>query len=318
MLKTLSIVIPVYFNAESLDELFDQLILVEAELLRREILLELIFVDDGSLDDSFNHLINIKRKRPETKLIKLTRNFGAVHAFKCGLKYVTGDCFMVFAADLQNPTSMIIPLVEKWKFGSKFTICVRSGRDDPIFTKIYAKVFYKLLRVIAIKNYPSNGYDIALMDRKFLPYLLESSKNAYTHILIYWLGFKPDVIYYHRPKRIYGKSKWTLSKKIKVFIDVMLGFSVVPIRVISIIGFIVSALSFIYGCYITIYVFFNGATVPGFATIVTILTFLLGLIILMLGVIGEYLWRIFDESNLRPEYVEDEVLLKPLSADNYD
>jgi dolichol-phosphate mannosyltransferase len=305
--KTVSIVIPVYFNAESLPVLFDELQEVEQQLFQNNVALELIFVDDGSGDTSFNELLRIKKARPSTKVVKLTRNFGAVHAFKCGLGYVTGDCFMVFAADLQNPPKLIPQMIEKWCNGSKFTICVRTSRDDPLISKMYSSFFYRLLKVIGIKDYPDGGYDMALMDRTLLPYLLASSKNAYTHLLIHWLGFKPEVIYYHRPMRIHGKSRWTFAKKFKVFLDVILGFSVTPIRMISAIGAIVSLLSFTYGAMVVVAALVGGNEVAGFPTVVALLTFLLGLIILMLGVIGEYLWRIFDETNLRPEVVVEEV-----------
>ncbi len=305
--KTVSIVIPVYFNEESLPHLFEELQDVEQQLLKDNIVLELIFVDDGSGDGSFSELLRIKHARPATKVVKLTRNFGAVHAFKCGLSFVTGDCFMVFAADLQNPPKMIPKMIQKWCAGSKFTICVRTSRDDPIASKMYAAFFYQLLKVIGIKNYPDGGYDMALMDKALLPYLLTSSKNAYTHLLIHWLGFKPEVIHYHRPMRIHGKSRWTFAKKFKVFLDVMLGFSVTPIRMISALGAIVSLLSFVYGSIVVISAFIEGNPVAGFPTVVALLTWLLGLIILMLGVIGEYLWRIFDETNLRPEVVIEEV-----------
>jgi glycosyltransferase involved in cell wall biosynthesis len=307
MLKTVSIVIPVYFNAESLPILFRELCEVERELLLIDIALELIFVDDGSGDSSFEELLLIKDSRPSTKIVKLTRNFGAVHAFKCGLGFVTGDCFMVFAADLQNPPKMIPQMIEKWSLGSKYTICVRTSRDDPLMSRIYSAFFYKLLKLIGIKNYPDGGYDMALMDKDLLPHLIVSSKNSYTHLLIHWLGFKPEIIYYHRPMRIHGKSRWTFAKKFKVFLDVMLGFSVTPIRAISSIGAIVSLLSFSYGITVVVLALIEGNSVAGFPTIVALLTFLLGLIILMLGIIGEYLWRIFDESNLRPETVIEKV-----------
>jgi len=305
--KKLSIVVPVYFNAGSLPRLFEELLKLEAKLAERAVSLELIFVDDGSKDESLSLLLDFKAKRPETKVAKLTRNFGAVHCSKTGFQFVTGDAFMILAADLQDPPELVLTMVDHWLTGSKFVICERITRDDPIISKIYSKVYYKLLRALVIPNYPEGGYDIALMDKAFLPHMLNSSKSVFTPLLAYWLGYKPDVIYYHRRAREYGKSRWTFAKKFQTFLDVMLGFSITPIRVISGIGVIVSLCSFFYGGSVVAHALFRRIPVEGFATIVALITFLLGLIILMLGIIGEYLWRIFDETNKRPETVIEEV-----------
>jgi dolichol-phosphate mannosyltransferase len=269
--------------------------------------LELIFIDDGSGDSSFNELLRIHELRPQTRLVKLSRNFGAVHASKYGMQFVTGSCFMILAADLQDPPELIIEMAQKWLDGSKFTICERASREDPILSKIFAYIFYWLLRNLVIHNYPRRGFDMALMDVSMLPFLRDSSKNLYTPLLAFWLGFKPNVIVYHRTKREHGKSRWTFSKKFNAFLDIMLGFSVKPIRLISLTGFVIALFSFMYGALITTSALLGTISVPGFATIAALVTFLLGLIIIMLGVIGEYLWRIFDEINKRPEVVADEI-----------
>lgn len=307
MNKKLSIIVPVFFNAESLPLLFDRLLSIEVELNAKAIELELIFVDDGSGDQSLDQLLRIKEQRSKTKVVKLTRNFGAVHASKCGFGFVTGDCFMVLAADLQDPLELILEMVDRWRAGSKFTICERISRDDPFISKLYATGFYWLLHKLVMSDYPSGGYDMALMDKSLLPYVANSSKNLYTPLLSYWLGYKPEVIHYHRAKREYGRSRWTFRKKFKAFLDVMLGFSVTPIRLISAIGIIVAILSFFYGISVVINAFLGNVPVPRFASLAALITFLLGLVIVMLGVIGEYLWRVFDEVNKRPEVVIDEV-----------
>ncbi len=306
-MKRLSIVVPVYFNGPSLPKLFEELNDLEKELLKREVSLELIFVDDGSKDDSLTQLLRIKKQKPEVKVVKLTRNFGAVHASKTGFRFVTGDCFMILAADLQDPPSLVLEMVDEWRNGAKFVICERNSRDDPALSKVFARVYYALLRLLVLRNYPKGGYDLALMDKAMLPYLLDSSKSIFTPLLAYWLGFEPKVLQYHRRSRLHGKSRWTLTKKIRAFLDVMLGFSITPIRAISAIGLVVSVMSFGYGIMVVISALLGKSAIPGFATITALITFLLGLIIVMLGVIGEYLWRIFDETNKRPETVIDEI-----------
>ena len=306
-MKKISIIVPVYFNAESLPILFERLQEIERRLVAMDMAMELIFVDDGSPDNSLNELLTIKKSRPATKVIKLTRNFGAVHAGKCGMQFVSGDCFLVLAADLQDPPELIIEMVEKWLAGSKFTICTRISRDDPTVTKFFARAYYWILKMLVIRDYPSGGYDLALMDKTLLPHLLQSSKNLYTPLLAYWLGYQPEVIHYHRVKRIHGKSGWTFAKKFKAFFDIMFGFSARPIRLFSSFGAIVSLCSFAYGSVILVNAFLGQIPVPGFASIAALITFLLGLVILMLGMIGEYLWRVFDELNKRPEVVIDEI-----------
>jgi glycosyltransferase involved in cell wall biosynthesis len=305
--RTISVVVPVFWNEQSLAPLFEELSRTEQELRKKNYNLELIFVDDGSGDNSLGELLKIKNSRPATKIIKLTRNFGAIHASKTGFQFVTGDCFMILAADLQDPPELILEMLRKWESGCKFVLCSRTVRHDPVLTKIFSSLYYWLLRLFVVRNYPKGGFDLALMDRLLLPYLQGAGKNINTPLFAYWLGFEPEVIQYERRERKYGKSRWSFGKKCKLFLDSILGFSIVPIRAISFIGVVVSVLSFGYGLLILVNAMRGHTDVRGFATIVALMSFLLGLVIVMLGVIGEYLWRIFDESNKRPETVIDEI-----------
>lgn len=304
----LSVVVPVYFNEGSLAPLFVELQAVEKELLAQDTELELIFVDDGSGDGSWAQLLLIKSARPETRLVKLSRNFGAVHASKTGLQFVTGDAFLVLAADLQDPPAMIVEMVRHWKAGAKFVTCVREKRVDPPLTTLFARLYYRLLRAVVVPDYPDGGYDLALMDKAMLSHMRSSGKNINPNVFAFWLGFKPFVIPYERRKRVHGKSRWTFRKKLKFFLDTMLGFSIVPLRLISLTGIVVSVGSLGFVLFVVINGLLGRYDVPGFATLASIISFLLGLVICMLGVIGEYVWRIFDEVNRRPEAVIDELL----------
>lgn len=304
----LSIVVPVYGNAGSLPALFGKLQQIEQRLHIDDVSMDLIFINDGSPDDSMSHLINFKKVRPATTVVKLTRNFGAVHASKCGLSFIKGDCFMILAADLQDPPELIFEMLTRWRTGSKFITCERTSRSDPWISRLYSAIFYKLVRGFVMNNYPQKGYDMALMDKSMLAPLVNSSKNIFTPLLAYWLGYRPDTIHYDRAKRLHGKSGWTFKKKFNSFLDVMLGFSVTPLRMMSGIGITVAAVSFSYGAAVIINALLGNIPVPGFAALMAAITFLLGTIIVMLGVIGEYLWRIFDEINKRPEVVVEYVL----------
>ena len=306
--RRLSAVVPVFYNELSLRPLFEALLGVEAELAARDVDLELIFVDDGSRDGSWAMLRQLKRERPATKLIKLTRNFGAVHASKSGLRLVTGDCFLLLAADLQDPPALILEMVDRWLRGAKFVVCVRQARFDSPASRFLSSIFYWLVRLLVVKDYPRGGYDLALMTREFLPYLLESAKNVNTALFAYWLGFQPETILYTRQKRQHGKSGWTLRKRVTFFLDSLLGFSIVPIRAVSFFGALVSIASFTYGLVIAVNALRGAREVPGFATLTVVLSFLLGVVIMMLGMIGEYLWRIYDEVSRKPEVVIEEIL----------
>lgn len=306
-MKKLSVVMPVYYNEHSLPPFFSEITKIETILRGKGMGLELIFVDDGSGDNSWGELQKIKKQREETRIIKLARNFGAVHASKTGLQFVTGDCFAVLAADLQDPPGLLSAMVDHWLAGRKFVICVRAARHDPLIVRICAALYYKLIRLMVARDFPTGGFDVYLMDSTLLPHMQRASKNVNPNLLAYWLGFTPEILHYTRQERIHGKSRWTLSKKLRFFLDSILGFSIVPIRAISCIGIVISLISFGYGTSVVLHALMGNRIVPGFVTIAALISFLLGLIIVMLGVIGEYLWRIFDEVNKKPESVIDEM-----------
>lgn len=309
MLKTLSIVVPVYFNEESLPPLFTRLKWFEEELLQRDMALELIFVDDGSGDGSFAQLLTIRRERPKTKVVRLIRNFGAVAASKTGFRFVTGDCFTILAADLQDPVEQLLKMVDEWLGGSKLVISARQKRSDPLMTKFLAATYYRLVRLLVTTRYPQGGFDMMLVDKDILPYMRDSSRNTNPNMYVIWLGFEPKILRYDRQKRRFGRSRWTFRKKINFFMDTITGFSVVPIRIMSTFGLIVSLFSFAYGLWIALNTAVLGNEVLGFTTIVVLIAFFSGMIILMLGLIGEYLWRTFDIINRKPESIVAESYL---------
>jgi len=304
--KLISIIIPVYFNEKSLPSLFKRLIALRSKLKNHDLDSELIFVDDGSQDRSLEFLINFKKKYKLCKVIKLTRNFGAVNASKVGLSYVNGDAFTILAADLQDPPDLIYDMALIWlNKRSKFIICERDSRSDPFFKKLFARCYYLFIRLFIIKNYPKGGFDMALMDNDLLPFLINGSKNTFTPILAFWLGFQPTIIKYHRQPRKHGKSSWTFSKNLGVFFDVVIGFSALPLRVASILGFFVSLFSFGYGIMIIINKMSSEGFVSGYPSLVVLITFLFGLNLLIIGLMGEYLVRINNEINKRPGAVID-------------
>jgi polyisoprenyl-phosphate glycosyltransferase len=304
--STVSIVVPVFNNAGSLEILFTQMLDFETQLAATDLRLELIFVDDGSSDGSYAKLLEIKERRPETKLIKLTRNFGAVRAARAGLRHAEGDAVTLLAADLQDSLEKLAEMVERWRAGAKFVICVRSERHDPLLSRAFAALYYRILKRLVMRDYPKSGFDLMLLDKAMLPYLLRGGPLVAPQLTAYWLGFAPTVISAERPARPHGRSSWTFSKRLKLFVDTITSFSVAPIRFLSAIGLITALISLAYGGYIFISALLGNFEVPGFATLAVLISFFSGLILLMLGIIGEYLWRIFAALDDRPESVIEE------------
>ena len=305
-MKVLSIIVPVYYNEESLSDLFDKISILESKLLEQDIEVQKIFVDDGSQDKSWDILCDFKKKSNHTvKLIKLSRNFGAYNAVKAGLDFVTGDCFCFLSADLQDPPELIVTMISNWLSGKKFIICERESREDSFSTKIFARFYYKILKLLAIP-YPNGGYDLALMDKIMLPYLQKSGKNTHLQMFAYLLGFKPIVIKYHRNKRQGGRSRWTFRKKFNLLINVVLSFSRIFVRSITLTGFCIAVLGFMYGLFILASNVFFGIQQKGFTTLVILIIFFSGLIILMLGVVAEYVWRIHEQVVCFPQTVIEE------------
>jgi glycosyltransferase involved in cell wall biosynthesis len=306
-MKTFSIIIPVYYNELNLPETIPQLISLADNFLGYH--LELVFVDDGSGDRTLEVLLDSQSKHPETiKVVKLTRNFGSMAAIQAGFTIATGDCVGMISADLQDPPELFQEMLGYWEKGIKAIFAIRQDRQDPFLQKQFSNGYYSLIRKFAIPDYPDGGFDFFIIDRQVIDQLNHiQEKNTNLMTLIFWLGFKPVMIPYIRRSRTKGKSRWTFTKKIKLFVDTFVAFSFFPIRLLSIIGFLVAISSFMYGMFILFYWLFLGIDVRGYVPIMLIMTFTSGIQMTMLGVLGEYLWRTLDEVRRRPAFVIDEI-----------
>lgn len=308
-MKCLSIVVPVYYNEQNLPDTIPQLLGLSEQLEGYR--LELVFVDDGSGDRSLEILRRFQAQHPETiRVVKLTRNFGSMAAIEAGFTVATGDCIGVIAADLQDPHDLFVDMVRHWEQGNKVIFAVRQDREESAAQKAFSNGYYALIRKFAIRDYPAGGFDFLLADRQVIAEVIRiHEKNTNIMTLIFWLGFKPIYIPYVRRSRKKGKSRWTLAKKIKLFIDTFVAFSYFPIQLLSVIGFLVALGSFLYGAFIFVYWLLFGIEVMGWVPMMIILTFTSGIQMTMLGLLGEYLWRTLDEARRRPPYVIDEVYL---------
>ena len=303
-MSKLSIVIPVYFNDKNLLSTYTKL---KTEVLEFIENYELIFVDDGSRDDSYAVMETLRREDEHVKLIKLSRNFGQHAAILAGLSHMTGDCAAVISADLQDPPVLIREMYGKWQNGSKTVIAIRIERCDNRTEKFFSAIYYKIMKKYVIEDMPKGGFDCFLADKQVIQMLVNiDEKNTSLFAQVLWLGFERSEILYKRHKREIGLSTWTFSKKIKLFIDSFLAFSYLPIRLISVIGLLDCLLSLIIIVYLIIHkIIVGNLGITGWSSLMVAIIFTSGVQMLTLGVIGEYLWRNFDATRNRPSFIID-------------
>jgi dolichol-phosphate mannosyltransferase len=301
----LSIVIPVYYNQDNLMPLYRDM--QEKVLTKIDYDYEIVFVNDGSKDNSLEVLKQLADMDRKIKVISLSRNFGSHAAILCGLSHCTGDCAVVKAADLQEPSELILEMVSSWKKGNNVVLAVRSGRDESKSQTLFASLYYWLVRKTALPTMPKGGFDVYLLDRKVIRVLseLDETNSALTGQIL-WSGFKTDVVYYRRLAREIGESKWTLRKKIRLVMDTLFSFSTLPISVVLGIG----AFSFIgatvWSIVVLVCKLMGLIQVSGWTTLFIFNLFSFAIIMMTLGVLGEYLWRTFDASRNRPPYIVEE------------
>lgn len=305
-MSKISIVVPVYYNADTLELLYADM---KEKVLGQIGDYEIVFVDDGSGDNSWEVMNSLREKDDNIKCVKLSRNFGEHAALLAGLSACTGDCAVTKQADLQEDSTLILEMYESWKKGNKVVLAIREDRKESKSKVFFANLYYSIVRKMVNKNMPSGGCDGYLVDRKVIEVLERlDEKNSSLTLQVMWVGFKTDMIYYVRKDREIGKSRWTLSKKIKLVADSILSFSYAPLRIMMGIGVAFDVLALILLISVLVEKFTVGTPVQGWASIMCILLFGFGIIMLMLGIVGEYVWRALDASRNRPPYIVDEVI----------
>jgi len=304
-----SIVVPVYHNAPSLPDLLVEIQKVADKNPADDF--EFIFVDDGSGDSSFDVLNQLAETESRMRVIKLSRNFGSNPAIMAGLSQAKGDAVAAIAADLQDPPELIHDMIELWRNDHKVVIAARRDREDPFPTSLLADTFYKLFRRYAIKTMPERGFDFFLIDQQVCKLINEiQENNAYLMGLILWLGFDPYVLHYDRQAREekYGQSMWTLAKKLKYFVDSFVAFSYFPIRLASGLGMVFSILGLLYAIWVIFARLFLGIEAEGWASLMVVVLIAAGVQMLILGIIGEYMWRNLDETRRRPRFIIEKIV----------
>ncbi len=302
----LSIVIPCYYNEENIPVTTAELINNE-KLLPADVTIEYVMVDDGSKDNTYAALLKFQEQLPaRVKVVKLAGNVGSYNAILAGLHYATGDCTVILTADLQDPPDLIPKMYEYWQKGIKFVIANRTDREESWSQKLFSNTFHRLMKKLALKNIPDGGFDLVLFDRQLREQAVKMNENnAHLIYLLAWMNFDYVSIPYVRRKREIGKSRWTVQKKIKLFIDSFASFSFFPIRAISVIGIILGVAAFLYGLFVLIAKLTGFIQLAGWTSIMVVLLFVSSFQMISLGVIGEYVWRGLDASRRRPNFIVD-------------
>ena len=304
----IAIVVPVHNEKDNLAAFHEAVSVVMHQLGEYD--WEFVFVDDGSTDESFEILTTLRDVDKRVTAIRFPRNFGSHVAIAAGIDYSKGDAAVIMAADLQDPPALIKEFVARWRAGFDVVWGARSGRDDGRMRAWAMNRFYSMVRRIAIPNYPKGGTgSFCLISKPVMDAFRQmNERNRLTFGLIAWAGFRETQVPYHRPRRLVGASSWTMAKMLKAAVDTFVSFSFLPIRAISYFGVLVSLVSFVFGFYVLLNKVLFGTHVEGWTSVMLAVLLLGGVQLVMIGVLGEYLWRALDEARARPLYIIERTL----------
>jgi len=301
MSKHISIVVPIYNSAAFMNNLLEA---IDAEKQKNEWDLELILVEDGSRDNSFEKIEELAKKYSYIKGIKLSKNFGHQIAVKTGLSQCTGDYIAIIDDDLQDPPSLLPMFFSYLDKGYDVAYGIRKKRKESLIKRISYNSFYRILKSMSDIYIPIDSGDFCVMKAHVVKNMLRlNEQNPFLRGIRAWVGFKQIGVEYERHARLEGQSGYTLKKLLKIAMDGIFSFSTAPIRLITILGFVGFIFASTYSVYVIIQYFRHGISEQGFATLVIIISFFSSLILICLGVIGEYIVRIYDEVRNRPYVV---------------
>ena len=301
-----TIIVPIYNSSSFMPNLLEA---IDKQRLLSNWDLELVLVDDGSKDNSFQKIEELSKIYPYIKGIKLSKNFGHQIAVKTGLAHCTGDYVAIIDDDLQDPPSLLPYFFEFLDSGYDVAYGVRKKRKESFFKKLGYTSFYRILKGMSDTDIPLDSGDFCVMKKHVVENMLKlQEKNPFLRGIRAWVGFKQIGVEYERQARIEGESGYTLRKLLKIALDGIFSFSSVPIRIITLLGFLGLVSAAIYSLMIIYQSVMHGLPVKGFATLVILLSFFSSSILICLGIIGEYVVRIYDEVRDRPYVIIEKTL----------
>ena len=309
---TLSLIIPVLNEEENLPVLIKRLQNIASELANEA--LEFLFVDDGSCDNSLGILKAFSESDSRVRALGLSRNFGSHHACLAGVQYAQGERMVIMAADLQDPPELVPQLLRAQTSKIEVVWGIRRQREESRQILFFANLYHQIMKSLVSRNWPGEGADVVLLTRKVRDMLLDwPEKNTSLFAQIFWLGLPQSHVFYVKGKRHAGQSKWNFSKRLKLGLDSVISFSFLPIRLISYAGILISVTGFLYALLIVFLRVFQITQVPGWSSLMIVFLLTSGFQLMMLGVIGEYLWRSADQVKGRPFYVIREQIGYPVN-----
>jgi len=305
--KLLSVVVPVFNETDVIEAFYERMKKVSDSL--DKIICEVIFIDDGSFDDSYQKLVKLAEQDENVRVVKFSRNFGHQVAITAGINMAQGEAVVVIDADLQDPPELINEFIAQWEQGYDVVYGVRRKRKGESRMKlITAALFYRLIKRLIKIEIPLDTGDFRLMSRRVVEeFKIMKEKDRFVRGLVSWIGYRQTGVYYDRDERYAGETKYPYSKMIKFALDGITSFSSLPLRLATWLGYITSFIAFLYACSVFLQKAL-GYTVQGWATIMVGMLFLGGVQLICLGIIGEYIGRIFNETKQRPMYVIEHVL----------
>ena len=300
--KLISIICPCYNESKTVGLFIDS---INKTMKNADADYEIIFINDGSTDDTLNCLTQLKQLHPTIRIIDLSRNFGKEVALTAGLDHAKGDALIPIDVDLQDPPELILEMLNKWQEGYDVVLAKRVDRSaDSIAKRKTADWFYQLHNKISHIKIPQNVGDFRLIDRKVADALKQlPERQRFMKGLFAWVGFNTTEIEYTRPERIAGDTKFNTLKLLNLAVEGITSFSNAPLRIWSFLGILLSSFSFLYGLFIILRTLFFGIDTPGYASLLTVILFFSGIQMLGLGVLGEYIGKIHTETKLRPLYI---------------
>ena len=272
---------------------------------------EWILVDDHSSDNTLGAFSRLAAEDERLRGIRFSRNFGSHKALICGLREARGDAAVILAADLQDPPSMILQLVEAWKAGDQVVWAVRQARPGETHSGVFfSRLYYWIMRrFVGLSSMPATGADFFLADRRVLDALAQFNENNVSlFALVCSLGFRHGHVDYVKEARLHGRSSWTLGKKVKLLVDSVIAFTYLPIRYMMAFGSAIGLFGFTYSLFV-VYNYVQGSPAQGWSSLMVVVLMLGGMQMMMLGVLGEYVWRALDESRARPLYLVEQVVI---------
>ena len=300
--KFISIVVPVYNEEKVIPELIKRLTIFINKNSNYNF--EVIFIEHGSVDNSFVLLQKFAIKDRRIKILQLSKNFGCDGGIAAGMRFATGDACVIMMADLQEPIGLISDFIKKWEDGYEIVYGIVKKRTASFFRNINSILFYKVINLLTKNMFPENASDFRLIDKKVYETINQmGEQNKYLRGLIMWTGFKHIGIPFNRVKRFAGESKAGFGTALKVALNGIFSFSYIPLRFISILGFMITLASFILGIFYLYLYSIWGRVTPGATTTILLILFLFGILFFVLGIISEYLVRIYEEVKKRPNFI---------------